>query len=652
MTAAILHRMSSIDRASARSEDDTGDYVVELSLASSEPYERWWGVEVLDCAPESVRLGRLNDGGAVLYNHNWNDLRGVHVPGTVRCEDEKVRAEVRLTGATEAGREAVALVRSDVLTKTSVGYEIHKVIEQTTSKSGEAIVREIDGRAFSRVLTRSQAAAPGDVAAFRRALDAHAGPIERAKNEPAIYRVVDWEPLETSLVTVPADPSVGVGRTVEIVDPAPVSQPEPSPKEVKMSDPVIDVAAVQAAATEAAQRRTAEILAHADAFKDWAGVPEMARQALVNGEPVEVFTKRLLEHIGKTGKRLDPSIGMTDTEARRFSIVKAIRAMVSGDWSQAGFEREASNAAREVAQRNGAQSHGTEKGFFLPVEVQRRDLTVGTATAGGNMVATNLRPQDFIELLRNQMVLRDLGMRTLSGLVGNADITRQTGAATAYWLANEATAITESQQTVGLLQLRPKVVGAYTEVSRLLMQQSTPDADAFVQEDLAKVLALGIDLAGISGSGASGQPTGILNTAGIGAFTGTTLGLAGLMNAQEDVAGANALVDGCAYLTTPAVASLLAQRQKFASTDTPLWVGNILRGEVLGFRARASNQMSSATAIFGDFSQVILAEWGVLEIDINPYANFAAGITGIRAFYTCDIGVRIAGAFSAASTIT
>ena len=118
------------------------------------------------------------------------------------------------------------------------------------------------------------------------------------------------------------------------------------------------------------------------------------------------------------------------------------------------------------------------------------------------------------------------------------------------------------------------------------------------------------------------------------------------------MASANALKPTCAYLTTPTVASLLAGRQRFASTDTPLWKGNILEGEVLGFKGASTNQMPVATAIFGDFSQVIFAEWGALEIATNPYANFPAGITGIRAFYTCDVGIRIAGAFSAASTIT
>ena len=106
-------------------------------------------------------------------------------------------------------------------------------------------------------------------------------------------------------------------------------------------------------------------------------------------------------------------------------------------------------------------------------------------------------------------------------------------------------------------------------------------------------------------------------------------------------------------MTTPAVAGLLSQRARIASTDSvTLWKGNINDGMVEGYQAHTTNSMTAATAIFGDFSQAILAEWGVLEVDVNPYANFAAGITGIRAFYTCDVGVRVPGAFSVIGTIT
>ena len=128
-------------------------------------------------------------------------------------------------------------------------------------------------------------------------------------------------------------------------------------------------------------------------------------------------------------------------------------------------------------------------------------------------------------------------------------------------------------------------------------------------------------------------------------------GIAALLNAQVDVATANALSPECAYLTTPQVASLLAQRQRFASTDSPLWDGNILEGNVLGFKAVTTNQVPADTMIFGDWSQVIFAEWGALELAINPFDNFLAGITGVRAFHRrCRRPHRRR--LSAASTIT
>lgn len=651
-----LTRQHRIDVQPDASRQDGEDLVVELSFASEDPYERWWGIEVLDCSPESVRLDRINNSGALLFNHDWDELRGHHVPNTVACVDGKVRGQVAIAWAADDGK-TIKLVQGGHLTHTSTGYEIHQIIEQTTAKSGEKIERTLDGKLFDRVLTRCHRDAPGDVAAFRRALDAAAGAFERAANEPTTYRVTDWEILENSLVTVPADTTVGLGRSLAS-DPVPVEEPEntDSQKEISMTQAVenpVDVAAIERAATDKAMARIREIGAMGDQFKDFEGVKAMADAAIASGQPVAEFTKSLMDHISQKSKKWDNSIGMTDKEAKRFSVVKAIKAMLDNDWSDAGLEREASKAIADKIRSMGVERSGTGRGFFIPLEVQQRDMLVATAANGGNMVATTLRPQDFISLLRNRTLSNELGVRRLSGLVGNADITKHTAGATGYWLASESSAITESQQTVGLLQLRPKNLGAYTEVTRQLMLQSTPDADQFVMEDLAAQLGVSIDAAVFNGSGASGQPTGIIGTSGVGSVTGTTLGLAGLVEFQTDVAAANALNANCRYVTTPSVAGLLTQRARIASTDSvTLWQGNINDGRIEGYQAHTSNNIPAATMVFGDFSQVILAEWGVLEIDVNPYANFAAGITGIRAFYTCDVGVRVPGAFSVAASIT
>ena len=106
------------------------------------------------------------------------------------------------------------------------------------------------------------------------------------------------------------------------------------------------------------------------------------------------------------------------------------------------------------------------------------------------------------------------------------------------------------------------------------------------------------------------------------------------------------------YVTTPTVAALLMQRSRFANTDTPLWMGNLWDGQVAGFNAMSSNQITAATALFGDWSQVVVAEWGVLEVETNPYANFQAGIIGIRAMVSIDVGLRYAAAFTQRTSIT
>lgn len=343
-------------------------------------------------------------------------------------------------------------------------------------------------------------------------------------------------------------------------------------------------------------------------------------------------------------------LGLSKKECEEYSIVRAIHAAANRDYSGAGLEMEASRA--ECQRRHLTPSSGSS--IFVPPEVfggrARRDLTVGTANAGGYLVDT--QNNGFIELLRSRSVLTNMGAKVLSGLKGNITIPRQTGAATAYWLSTEGTPATESQQTLGQIALSPKTVAAYTELSRQLTLQSTPSAEGLVRDDLAKVVAQALDTAGLSGTGASGQPTGLLNTAGIGSVTGASIDYADMVEFQTDVAAANALAPSCGYVATPTVAGVLKGRQRFSGTDTPLWQGSILDGEIEGFRAMSSTQVPTATIIFGDFEQIVIAEWGVLEIDVNPYASFAAGIIGVRAMYSVDIGVRYPGAFSVATSVS
>lgn len=580
-----VERSLVFDRAAVNEEART----VEIAFSSEEAYDRYWGREILDHSPNSIRLGRLTTGGPLLMDHDSRDHVGV-IESVQIGADRVGRAVVRF-GKSERASEVYQDVLDGIRRNVSVGYVIHKA--QLTEK-GE----DID-----------------------------------------TYRVTDWEPFECSLVSVPADPTVGVGRSADFI----IEERNFAMTQVTENAP--DVAKLQAEARDAEKSRASTIIAIGEQFK----IQSLAAEALRAGDSVDAFREKAMNHLSSQPLPAPSAqLGLTAGETKRYSVLRAIRAMVDRDWSNAGFERECHKA---ICQRAGVAEAGNG-GFYIPYEAQTRDMTAGTGNAGGYLVATDNLGSSFIDLLRKRALVAKLGATMLPGLVGNVTIPKLTAGGTAYWLSTEATAITEAQQTLGQLSLSPKNVGAYTEISRQLMMQSSPAADGLVMNDLAKVLALAIDLAALEGSGASGQPTGISQTAGIGSVTGTSLAYAGILEFQTDVAGSEALAENCAYVTTPAVAALLLARQRFTSTDSPLWEGNVLDGKMSGFRAAATNQVTAASMVFGDFSQVVIGEWGMLEIALNPYANFAAAISGIRAIQTVDVGVRIAGAFSRSTSIT
>lgn len=351
-----------------------------------------------------------------------------------------------------------------------------------------------------------------------------------------------------------------------------------------------------------------------------------------------------------------PMIGMEKKEVESWSLFRAIRALDSGNWEKAGLELAAS---QEVQKRTNI-APANKNSILVPLDVLaralprdavirammtgRRDLTAALGSAGGYLVETD--NVGFVDVLRNASVCFAMGATRLPGLQGNVTIPKRTAGATGYWLATEASAITESNQTFGQIAMSPKTCGAYNEISRQLLMQSAPSAESLVMSGLALDVATAVDLAGLNGSGAAGQPLGIIGTTGVGSVTGTSFDYADIIEFQTDVASANALAGSLGYVTTPTVAGLAKARVKFASTAAQLWEGRLERGTMDGYPAMSSNQMPAGNMLFGDWSQQVVGEWGVLEVAVNQQANFPAGIIGIRALYSVDIAIRIPAAFS------
>lgn len=381
------------------------------------------------------------------------------------------------------------------------------------------------------------------------------------------------------------------------------------------------------------------------------------------GEQIEAENRAAM--LDLEGRAHQADLGLSKKEVQNYSLLRAIRSIVTGRREQdAPLEFEASLA---LEKRLG---HAPRGSIFVPNDyLQRslqpqgeaRDMTVGTPTAGGNLVATDTLAGSFIDMLRNAMVLRTAGARVLSGLSGDVEIPKKTSGATAYWLGENTDITDESQPVIGQVALTPKTVGAYTDISRKLLQQSSLDVEIMVRDDLAMTLALAMDLAGLHGTGLSNQPTGIAATSGIGSVAGGTNGLAPawshIVNLETEVAVDNADIGNLAYVTNAKVRGKLKQTAKVSSSDSVMvWADG--KNPLNGYPCHVTNQVSSALTkggsgavcsaiFFGNWADLVIAMWGVLDILVDPYTGGKAGTVRVIEFQDTDIAVRHAQSFSA-----
>jgi len=678
-----LHRSlpaTLVSREAAPDQASDGRLRLQLSVSSETPYLRqsWFDdpwVEVLGHKSGEIELDRLNGGAPVLANHDRHmavgntPLASIGAVERAWIEGDQLRADIVISR-----RDALADLRQDIadglVRNVSIGYQINE-----------------------RMLTK---AAP-------------------SKGEPDEYRVSNWTPFEISLVDIPADATVGLGRAADqqteasapryrVVDLTPAGQTTQG--EHSMNQAVTNPPAAEPqTATRAATSGPDPLLAERDRMREIQAIGRQfklegdADKAIESGASTDAFRKFALDKLVDNGALRpaeSPEIGMSKKDVEQFSFCRALLAAADPLHAakHAPFEMECSRAAQD--KRGDSRDKTREAAITIPIDVltrgialndgmakaiasnliaraQRgsadmsvmyRDLVAGTAGAGGNLVATELLGSSFINLLRNAMVLDKLGITWLRDLNGNIAIPNQTGAATTYWVAENG-AVPESQQTVGQVTLTPKTVGAWTDYSRRLLLQSSVDVEAFVRADLAMQIGQALQLAALNGSGSSNQPTGLLNTSGIGSVAGGTNGLAPtyahMVDLESAVAIANADAGSMAYCTNAKVRGTLRKTQEFASTNgKAVWTSGSERGigDVLGYDAVVTNSMPStldkgtstgvcSAIAYGNWADLLIGMWGGLDMILDPYSGATAGTKRVVALQDVDIAVRRVASFAA-----
>ena len=630
------------------SEKEQNTY--EFSFSSTYPVERSFGTEILSHDEGAIDFGRLNGGVApVLWNHNMDSVIGIVRNAYLDKEKKKGRAVVELSRNAKA-QEVKRDIDDGILSSISVGYRILEMEE-----------REIDGN--------------------------------------NAFLATRWEPHEVSVVASPAAPDVGISRGLiddntmpsvekqDIVDSKRVyaastdAQQPNSKKQLTMEKEQLDLEVVRSEATKKAASAERTRIKEIHAMCSKRGFNDLAEQLVNNGSSVDSCRQAILERIDakpvETAKPIEEQLSPKEKEqyARDYKITSGIRGLLTGDWSNkaSGFAREISQQIAKDSQRsNNSQS------LFIPYSALAKRATYVTsgATTGGNIVATDLLADDFIEALRNSTVMVGLGVQTLSGLVGDVAIPRRSGVASTGYLSSETAALSQAESTFDQISMTPKTLGTLSKFSRNMLIQATPGIEDLVRTDILDGINVGIDLGILNGSGSSGQPTGIMQTSGIGSVAMGTNGGAITVDAlvdletamMEDNAAVNA--DSISYVTNAKVLGAIKKLktsggeylvnnnlQAIGRGGTPLVVNGYplaMTNQVPSNLTKGSTSGSCSAVVMGDFSQAILGLFGSgIEItageDSDDFAKNLVSIKGVVAF---DVAVRHAQSFAAILDVT
>jgi HK97 family phage major capsid protein len=573
------------------------DNEFSFTVSSEAPVERYDYVEVLSHDENAIDLTRFLNHANLLFNHNHDEYIGVITNAQIIERKLVITAKI-------SDPKVLQDVKDGILRNVSIGYIINNY--KTEIKDGVSYVI-----------------------------------------------ATEWQPYEASIVTIPADISVGFrnqefSNEVETFEELTNNQivEEISSQEVEQQNELQDI---QSEIVEASQVEN-EIINNGKEEETVItnATDEVDATTATVEETKENITVEIIDTVERNNfkKETQMKIGLTNQEAKKFSIMKVLR-MLADPHNQAlredaAFELECSRA---VAKLKGKEATG----IYVPLDVLN-SRALDTSTGAG--LITEMDTGDFIDTLKNSLVLTQAGARVLNGLSGNVPIPKKSANSTGYWV-EEGVNVTKSNMSAGQITLTPRTVGASTEITRALLKQSSYDVEALVYQDLANTIAQAIEVAALNGDGSGATPTGLLNLAGIHTVELGTDG--GALTWADVVAMESMIADGVSgnmsYILNRKTSGVTKVTQKGSG------IGFIQEGGMInGYNALVTNNVPSnltkgtgtdlSGAVFGDFSNLMIGLWGGIDLTVDPYTSSLNGGLIITALQDCDIAVRNLDAFT------
>jgi len=595
-----------------------GQYVPEILLASG-----------MKTRAGSERIKLLDTHGKDSVRQVLGSFKNLqtHDAGTRGVPYRFIDGEIEISAAE---KEIATKLSENHINEMSVGYAYSQ--EKTVHvPAGET--REIDGREIAggesgvNVRTEWQAQEASlvplgaddqaQVRGYKDLADAKAK--ISSKNERSVSDAAGVTPAEVVGNDTPE-------ASADFVQAAKNKQQQQTQQPIKkMEDNSIDKAAVEAKIADGIkageEARDKRVNAIKEAIRE-AGIndAQWALEQVSTAPAIEDVQRgiiaKLKEQNAEVGNKLETAgeVGMSKKELGSYSISKAMLALAEG--------RQLDGLEGEVSKHISQRCNRRPDGFFVAPEALKSQRaatlagSIASAGTGGGVVEDSVLADGFIDVLRPKMASAEAGITILSGLTGNAILPKKTTAASATWAGDEATTgHDEGAVVIGSISLEPQHLGCYTEVSKQLLHQGTPDVDSLIRDDLTTAVAVALDSSVFNGSG-TGQPNGIANGSGVGTEAIGTDGqpdATDIFNFVSAVDTANALDGNLAWVTTPAVAAHMKKTPLFSSTDSPIWDwrgGN----SIVGYDAYSSSNLADHQIVFGSWSDYVMAVFDGIDL--------------------------------------
>jgi len=325
-----------------------------------------------------------------------------------------------------------------------------------------------------------------------------------------------------------------------------------------------------------------------------------------------------------------------------FSLSRTI-SLLASDSPLDGFEREALQYAADTGGQPFDPRRPVIPWKFLANE---RDMTFAGANSVGFLGSGEIA--GALDVLRPWSACMRAGATIVEAARNDQLVPRTTPASPISWHAAESTRPSTTLPTIGQIALKPKTATGVVNMSRPLLMQSS--AERFTRRDLSRWCASTMDTALINGSGTGGQPTGLINAAGIQTQRGADLGHAEVCSMKRVVADQNASDEIIAFIGTNSVRELLETRERAGGAGF-VWDND----RVASRPAYTTTVMPVSTLVCGSWpdAMVVLYGGGVeISIDADDSGIFKSGVVQVCCAVTLDIAIGHPAAFCVASSIT